>query len=141
MCKEHWTAHLVWIGPTLASGSIPVKSPPDKVDIATRYGLEGPGIVTRWGRDFPLPSRCTLGPTQPSVQWLPGLFPGDKRPGPGVDHPPTHMAMNLRKFRAKPLLPLFAFMACQGMNCELQVTTAAFRAKSTISCGADCCSC
>jgi len=30
------------------------------VDIATRYGLDGPGIESRWGRDFPHPSRPSL---------------------------------------------------------------------------------
>jgi hypothetical protein len=35
------------------------------VGIATRYGLDGPGIKSRWGRDFPHPSSPTLGPTQP----------------------------------------------------------------------------
>jgi len=44
------------------------------VDIATDYGLEGPGIKCRWGRDFPHLSRPTLGPTQPPVQGVPGLF-------------------------------------------------------------------
>jgi hypothetical protein len=27
------------------------------VGIATRYGLDGPGIESRWGRDFSQPSR------------------------------------------------------------------------------------
>ena len=58
------------------------------VGTATRYGLEGPGIETRWRRDFPHPSRPALGPTQLPVQWVPGHFPGGKeRPGRGVDHP------------------------------------------------------
>jgi len=43
------------------------------VGIATRYGLDGPGIEYRWGRDFPHPSRPAVGPTQPSVQWVLGL--------------------------------------------------------------------
>jgi hypothetical protein len=48
------------------------------VGIATRYGLDGPGIESWWRRDFPHPSRPALGPTQPPVQWAPGLFRGGK---------------------------------------------------------------
>jgi hypothetical protein len=44
--------------------------------IATRYGLEGPGIEIQCGRDFPHPSRPALGPTQLPIQWVPGLFRG-----------------------------------------------------------------
>ena len=51
------------------------------VGIATRYGLDGPGIESRWRRDFPHPSRPALGPTQPPIQWVPGLFPGCKTTG------------------------------------------------------------
>jgi hypothetical protein len=38
--------------------------PGSSVGIATDYGLDGPEIESRWGRDFP--------PTQPPVQWVPG---------------------------------------------------------------------
>jgi hypothetical protein len=54
------------------------------VGIATLYGLEGPGIESRWGRDYPHPPRPALGPTQPPMQWVLSLFPGC-----GVDHPPS----------------------------------------------------
>jgi len=32
------------------------------VDIAARYGMDGPGIEFRWGPDFPHPSRTALSP-------------------------------------------------------------------------------
>ena len=51
------------------------------VGTATRYGLNGPGIESRWWRDFLQPSRPALGPSQPPVQWAPGLFPGGKAAG------------------------------------------------------------
>jgi hypothetical protein len=44
--------------------------------IATDYGLGGPGIESRLGRDFPHLFRPALGPTQPPVQWVPGRSRG-----------------------------------------------------------------
>jgi len=57
--------------------------PGSVVGIATGYGLDGPGIESRWGRDFLHLSRPALGPTQPPVQWIPCLSPGVKS-GRGV---------------------------------------------------------
>jgi len=45
--------------------------------IATAYGLDGPGIESRWGRDFPHQSRPALRSIQLPVQWVPD-FPGGK---------------------------------------------------------------
>ena len=41
--------------------------PGSSVGIATRYGLDGPGIESLRGRDFPHLSRPALGPTQPPI--------------------------------------------------------------------------
>ena len=45
--------------------------------IATRYGLDGPGIESRWGRYFPHRSRPALGPTQPPIQRVPEISRGN----------------------------------------------------------------
>jgi hypothetical protein len=39
--------------------------PGSTVGIVTGYGLDGWGIESLWGRDFPQLSRPALGPTQP----------------------------------------------------------------------------
>jgi hypothetical protein len=46
------------------------------VGTATGYGLNGLGIESRCGRDFPQPSRPPLGPDQPPVKWAQGLSRG-----------------------------------------------------------------
>jgi len=55
--------------------------------IATRYGLDGPGIESWLGRDFPHLYRPVLGPSQSPVQWVLGLSRGVKRSERGFDHP------------------------------------------------------
>ena len=56
------------------------------VDIATElYGLDGPGIESRWGRDFPHLSKPTLSPTSLLYNGY-RVFPGGKkRPGRDAD--------------------------------------------------------
>ena len=49
--------------------------PGSSVDIATDYGLDGPGSNPGGDENF-RPSGPALGPTQPPVNWVPGLTQG-----------------------------------------------------------------
>jgi hypothetical protein len=60
------------------------------VGTVTRHGLDCPRIESRWGRDNPHPSKPCLGPTQPPIRRIPGIFAGCK--ASGVNHPPTTSA-------------------------------------------------
>ena len=66
--------------------------PGSSVGIATELRAARSGIESRWGRDFPHPSRPTLGPTQPPVKWVPGVFRGKVRPGRAADRSPPSSA-------------------------------------------------
>ena len=61
------------------------------VGIATRCGLDGPGIEFWCRRGFRPSSRPTLRPSKPPIQWVPGLSPGVKRPGRNVEHPSPYI--------------------------------------------------
>ena len=66
------------------------------VGIATGYGLDGPGIESPCGRDFPHLSRPALGLTQPPVQWVPGLSWGKERLGRDADPSPSSSAVVMK---------------------------------------------
>ena len=91
-CKRR---SLQLIAPVLAAQCGPGSS----VGIVTLYGLDGPGIESRCGKDFPtekdfphLP-RPALGPAQPPVHGY-RVFPGGKeRPGCDVDPSPPSSAV------------------------------------------------
>ena len=82
--------------PVLCSFVMLARGRNSSVGIATPYELDGPGIEFRWRRDFPHPSRSALGPTSLIYNGYRVSFPGVKRPGRGVNHPP-HLASRLKK--------------------------------------------
>ena len=65
------------------------------VGIATRYGLDGPGIDPGRG-EISAPVQTVPGVHPASYTMGTGSFPEVKRPGRGVGHPP-HLAPRLRK--------------------------------------------
>jgi hypothetical protein len=62
------------------------------VGIETRYGLDGPGIKSRWGAKFSAPVQIDPGTHSTSYTMGTGSFEGVNRPGRGVDHPPLSSA-------------------------------------------------
>jgi len=65
--------------------------PGSSVGIATDYRLDGLGSNPGGDEIFCL-SRLALGPTQPPVQWVPGLSWGYRWQGCGADPPPPSSA-------------------------------------------------
>jgi hypothetical protein len=61
------------------------------VGTATRYGMDGPGIESRWGARFSALVQTDPGAHSASCTMGTGSFPGVKRPGRGADHPPPSM--------------------------------------------------
>jgi hypothetical protein len=93
---------------------------PRSVGIATGSGLDGPGIESLWGLDFPHLSRPGLLPTQSaSCTMGTGSFPGVES-GRGVTLTPHPLLVPWYKkqSRAIPLFSLRAFVACKkGETC------------------------
>jgi len=65
-----------------------MSGPCSSVSIASDCGLDGSGSNT-CGDEIFLPSRPTLGPTQPPVKWIPGLSLGKVWPGRAAEHSPS----------------------------------------------------
>jgi len=64
------------------------------VGIATHYGLDGPEIESRWGQDFPHPSRQALGAHSFLYNGY-RVFSGGK--AAGAWHHPPNLAPRLKK--------------------------------------------
>jgi hypothetical protein len=74
--------------------------PGSSVGKTTGYGMDGPWIESRWGRDFPHLCRPALGPTQPPVQLGTGSFPGVES-GRGVTLIPHPLLVPRSKYRVE----------------------------------------
>jgi hypothetical protein len=84
------------------------RSRDSSVGMATHYGLDGPGIESRWGRDFLHLPRPALWPTQSPLQWVLFISPeggGVKRPGRGIEHNPPSSAEVKERVELYPYSP------------------------------------
>jgi len=65
--------------------------------VATRYGLDGPGIESQWGRrNFRIRPDRPWGPPSLLSQWVPGLSPGGKATG-AWRWPPTPSSAEVKE--------------------------------------------
>jgi len=68
------------------------------VGIATGYGLDGPGIESRWGVRFSAPVQTGPGAHPASYVMGTGSFPGDKeRPGRDAEPSPSSSAVVMKE--------------------------------------------
>jgi hypothetical protein len=88
--------------------------------IATRYGLDGPGIESRWGARFSAPVQTGPGAHSASHTMGTGSFPRVKRPGRDVDHPPPYSA----EVKERVELYLYSPLGHRGtFQCEFYLFT------------------
>ena len=80
------------------------------VGIETRYGLITPGIESQWGANFLHPSRTTRGSPTLLFSGHQVSFPGVKRPGRAVNHPPTSNVEVKERARVVLLRHLWSYM-------------------------------
>jgi hypothetical protein len=85
------------------------------VGITTGYGLDGPGIESRWGANRTRPDR-PWGPPSHLYNGYRVSFPGVKRPERGVDNPPSSCAEVKERVELYLYSSTWAFVACSRVN-------------------------
>jgi hypothetical protein len=98
----HWNDALRNLSETIFSSDFYGTGTGSSVGLATPYGLDGQGIESRWGREFPQSPDRPWVPPNPYTVGI-GSFPGVKWLRPDVDHP--KYCRGYRKSRVRPLLP------------------------------------
>ena len=99
-----------------------MSGPGSSVGRATGYGLDSPGIESRWGARFSAPVQTGPGAHQATCTMCTGSFPGVKS-GRGVTLTPHPLLMPWsRKSRTTSLLPLWAVRPVQSLSaCTVQL--------------------
>jgi hypothetical protein len=80
------------------------------------------GSNTGWRRDFPHPSTPALEPHPTSYTIRIGSYPGVKRPGRGVNHPPSSSAEVKETVELYLCSSFWAFVACLRVKCTFTFT-------------------
>ena len=70
--------------------------PGSVASIATGYGLDGPGIESRWGARFSAPVHTGPGAHSASCTMGTGSFPDKERPGRDADPSPRSSAVVMK---------------------------------------------
>jgi len=86
------------------------------VDIATGYGLDGPGIEYRWGEIFRIFPDRSWGPTILLYNGYPVFSGGKKRPGRDADPSPPSSAVVMNEYSYTSTLPV-GRTACTEPQC------------------------
>jgi hypothetical protein len=92
------------------------RGPSSVFGITTCYGLDGPRVESRWGRDISHLSRPALGPTQPPVQRVPGLSRGKERPERDADPSPLLVPLVMKEYSYTSTPPM-GRTACTEPQC------------------------
>jgi len=100
-----------------------VSGPGSSVDIAAGYGLDGPGIESRWGGE--IFRTCPDRPWGPHSLLYNGyrIFPGGKqRPGRDADPSPPSSAVGPERVELYLYSPYGPYRACAEPQCLYRLT-------------------